>query len=185
MVDTIDKNTESENGTMECENDSCCCSTMEEKKEPSLEEQLAQMKDQWIRAVAENENLRRRAEREKQDALKYAASHFARDMITITDYLEKALSTMQAYENEDDVLKAFVSGVDMTAKELHNVFERHGVKKINPQDTKFDPNLHQAMMEVDSDEHEPGHIVHIMQHGYTMHDRLLRPSLVGVAKKKN
>lgn len=155
------------------------------ENQPDLQEQLNAMKDQWLRAVAEVENTRRRAMREKEDALKYAATHFAKDMITITDYLEQALSTMNKDSLENENFKAFLQGVDMTAKELHNVFARHGIKKIDPDNKKFDPNLHQAMMEIPTDDHEPGQIVQIMQHGYTLHDRLLRPSMVGVSKAKS
>ncbi|CAO4839271.1 MAG: Protein GrpE [Holosporales bacterium] len=155
------------------------------EEQPDLQEQLNAMKDQWLRAVAEIENTRRRAQREKEDALKFAATHFAKDMIAITDYLEQALTTMQDQALENESFKAFFQGVDMTAKELHNVFARHGIKKIDPDNKKFDPNLHQAMMEIPTDEHAPGQIVQILQHGYTLHDRLLRPSMVGVAKAKS
>jgi molecular chaperone GrpE len=164
--------------------DSCCHvhdSSEKQEETLSLEDELANMKDQWLRAVAESENLRRRAQKEKEDALKYAAVTFARDMITITDYIEQALASMEKSNAED--IKPFLTGVQMTANELQNVFSRHGIKKIDPLNKKFDPNLHQAMMEVESQDQEPGEIVSIMQHGYTMHDRLLRPSMVTVAKK--
>lgn len=151
--------------------------------EPSLEEQLAAMKDQWLRSVAECENLRRRFEKEKEDALKYAATQFARDMIGITDFLEKALANVADRDSLSDSVKSFIEGVEMTQKEMHTAFNRQGVKKVDPENKTFDPNLHQAMIEVENSDVEPGQIVDIMQHGYTMHDRLLRPSMVYVSKK--
>lgn len=155
-----------------------------QQQTPTLEDQLLEMKDKWLRSVAECENIRKRSIKDKEDALKYGITNFAKDMISITDYLEQALSSMATQEIEENPkLKAFYSGVEMTAKELHNLFDRHGIKKINPEEKKFDPNLHQAMMEVESDDHNEGEIVHIMQNGYTMHERLLRPSMVSVCKK--
>ncbi len=151
--------------------------------EPTLEEQLAAMKDQWLRSVAECENLRRRFEKEKEDALKYAATQFARDMIGITDFVEKALANVADRDSLPDSVKAFIEGIEMTQKEMHNAFNRQGVKKVDPENKTFDPNLHQAMVEVENPDVEPGKIVDIMQHGYTMHDRLLRPSMVSVSKK--
>ncbi len=151
--------------------------------EPSLEEQLTAMKDQWLRSVAECENLRRRFEKEKEDALKYAATQFARDMIGITDFLEKALANVADRDSLSDSVKAFIEGVEMTQKEMHNAFNRQGIKKVDPENKTFDPNLHQAMIEVENSDVEPGKIVDVMQHGYTMYDRLLRPSMVSVSKK--
>lgn len=152
--------------------------------EPSLEDQLAEMKDRWMRAVAETENLRKRSLKEKEDALKYASTNFGKDIITITDYLDRALTSMNESDVQDEKLKAFIQGIEITVKELLNIFERQGIKKVNPQDQAFDPNLHQAMMEVESADHLDGHVVHVMQHGYTLHDRLLRPAMVSVCKKK-
>lgn len=153
----------------------------ETPQEPSLEEQLAAMKDQWLRTVAESENLRRRFQKEKDDALKYASTNFARDMVGILDYLEKALELPRDSFSED--AKKFVEGVEMTARELTQIFDRHGIKKIETSGKPFDPNLHEAMLEVESPDSEPGTIVHVMQIGYTHHDRLLRPAMVTVAKK--
>lgn len=152
-------------------------------EEPTLEVQLLSMKDQWLRSVAECENLRRRFEKEKEDALKYAATQFARDMIGITDFLEKALDSITDKDSLPASMKAFIDGVEMTKREMHNAFDRHSIKKVDPDNKTFNPNLHQAMIEVEQPEIEPGKIVDIMQHGYTMHDRLLRPSLVSVSKK--
>lgn len=153
----------------------------ETPQEPSLEEQLSLMKDQWLRSVAESENLRRRFQKEKEDALKYAASNFARDMVGIMDYLEKALEAPKDSFSEE--AKKFVEGVEITVRELKQIFDRYNIKKVDPENKVFDPNLHEAMLEIESPEHAPGEIVHVMQHGYVQHDRLLRPSMVTVAKK--
>ncbi len=177
----IDDNQPTE--TLEIDTAACKAEESSKIEEPTLEEQLLAMKDQWLRSVAECENLRRRFEKEKEDALKYAATQFARDMIGITDFLEKALESIDDKESLSDSMKAFIEGVEMTKKEMHNAFNRQGVKKVDPENKIFNPNLHQAMIEVEKPEVEPGTIVDIMQHGYTMHDRLLRPSLVSVSKK--
>ena len=150
---------------------------------PSLEEQLAEMKDKWVRSIAESENIKKRSKKEVEDTLKYATTSFARDMIVIADYVEQALSTMQQENVDNEKMKAFISGIEMTIIEIHNVFERQGIKKIDISDKQFDPNLHQAMMEVESENHEAGQIVQQMQADYKIHDRLLRPSMVSVCKK--
>jgi molecular chaperone GrpE len=157
--------------------------TEPENTEPSLEDQLSEMKDRWMRAVAETENLRKRFSKEKEDTLKYASTNFGKDIITITDYLDRALTSMNESDVQDEKLKAFIQGVEMTSKEVNNIFERHGIKKISPEGQFFDPNLHQAMMEIDSADHQDGYVVHVMQHGYILHDRLLRPAMVSVCKK--
>ena len=177
------EDTKQETENLDLENTESNVEELPKKVEPTLEEQLASMKDQWLRSVAECENLRRRFEKEKEDALKYAATQFARDMISITDFLEKALENVADRDSLSGAVKAFVEGVEMTQKEMHNAFDRHGVKKVDPENKTFDPNLHQAMIEVENNDVDPGSIVDIMQHGYTMHDRLLRPSMVSVAKK--
>ncbi|HCU06566.1 MAG TPA: nucleotide exchange factor GrpE [Holosporales bacterium] len=177
----IDDNQQTE--TLEIDADRSKADGSPQIAEPTLEEQLIAMKDQWLRSVAECENLRRRFEKEKEDALKYAATQFARDMIGITDFLEKALESIEDKETLSDSMKAFIEGVEMIKREMHNAFDRQGVRKVDPDNKTFNPNLHQAMIEVEKHEVEPGKIVDIMQHGYTMHDRLLRPSLVSVAKK--
>lgn len=154
----------------------------EEKELTSLEEEVASLKDQWLRAMAETENLRRRAHRDKEEALKYASTNFGRDMLSIADNLRRALETCQVSEDLPESVKALIQGVELTESALLSAFERHGIKKINPLKEKFDANFHQAMFEVEDTSVPVGTIVEVLQVGYTMHDRLLRPAMVGVAK---
>ncbi len=150
-----------------------------------LEHELAQMKDQWLRSVAETENLRKRAEREVQEARKYAVGEFARDMIGVAENLKRALGSIapSALEAEQSgLLKTIHSGVDMTLKELLSSFERYGLKRIDPKGQPFDHNLHQAVAQIEDGSVLPGHVAQVIQAGYTLHDRLLVPAMVAVAK---
>lgn len=151
---------------------------------PSLEQQLADMKDQWLRSLAECENLRRRSVKDREEALKYGATSFAREIVSTVDNLERALHAVEKIEHQDETLKNLVVGIEMTLKDIENVFARQNIKKIDAQHVKFDPNHHQAMFEIESDEHEPGTVLQVVQSGYLIHDRLLRPAMVGVAKAK-
>lgn len=158
---------------------------------PSLEQQLdaarqeaAQLKDQLLRALAEAENVRRRAQREREDAAKYAIANFARDVLQVSDNLHRALEAIPAAAlAEDEALKNLHEGVTATERQLDAALERQQVKRIWPMGEKFDANLHQAMFEVPTFDHAPGTVVQVMQAGYLIHDRLLRPALVGVAKQ--
>ncbi|MBY0281623.1 MAG: nucleotide exchange factor GrpE [Alphaproteobacteria bacterium] len=147
-----------------------------------MEKQLAEMKDNWLRALAEGENLRRRAQRDKEDALKYGAVNFGREMVSIADNLQRALESCPVTDDMMPNIKSLISGVEMTAKEMLNVFQKHGIKKISPLGEKFDPNYHQAMFEVEHTEYPAGHVAQVLQDGYIMHDRLLRAAMVGVVK---
>ncbi len=157
----------------------------EAKNEPELDLQVEvdKMKDQWLRAVAELDNTRRRAQKDREDALKYAVSNFARDILSVYDSLSKAADMASKVVERTDEMKGFMEGVDLTLFELNNVFGRYGIKIVNPENLPFDPNFHQAMFEVPTSEIEPGSVVQVMQVGFTLHDRLLRPALVGVSKK--
>jgi molecular chaperone GrpE len=148
----------------------------------NLEKQLAEMKDNWLRAMAESENLRRRAHKEKEDALKYGAVNFGRDVVSVADNLHRALESCVVTEELPANIKALISGVEMTAKELLSAFEKHGIKRLSPMGEKFDPNFHQAMFEIETNEQASGTVMQVLQDGYIMHDRLLRPAMVGVAK---
>ncbi len=148
----------------------------------ALKEEVDRLKDQWLRAVAESENVRRRAQKDREDASKYASTHFARDLLSVSDNLRRALESCPQNADLPDAVKALIEGVEMTERELIGVFERHGIKKINPLHEKFDPNFHQAMFEIENGEVESGTILQVLQQGYIIHDRLLRPALVGVAK---
>lgn len=155
--------------------------------EPALstaETELADLKDQLLRALAETENVRRRAVQEKEDAHKYGMTNLARDIVSIADNIRRALDHLDK-DSLPVELKPFIEGVEITEKELHNLFDKYSIKKIDPLGEKFNSNFHQAMFEQESSDHESGTITQVMQAGYTLHDRLLRPAMVGVAKKKN
>lgn len=149
----------------------------------ALVAEVADLKDKLLRAVAETENLRRRTEREKADIRKYAASEFARDLLSVPDNLQRALEAVPAEARDaSPELARLLEGVELTEKELQAQFEKHGIKTVRPMGEKLDPNLHQAMVQIEDDSVEPGTIVQVMQIGYVMNDRLLRPAMVGVAK---
>ncbi len=147
-----------------------------------LQAENAAMKDQMLRVAAEAENAKRRAEREANDARAYAIQRFARDLLGAADNLSRALQHSPG--GEDSVVKNFVLGVELTEKELQGAFERNGLKKVEPQKgAKFDPNLHQAMMEQPAGDVEPGAVIQTMQAGYELMGRIVRPALVVVAAK--
>ena len=147
-----------------------------------LEKELEEVRQHVLYAQAETQNVRRRLEQEKTAATQYAATAFARDMLSVKDNLERALSVIPEDLRGDERMKGLIAGIEATGRELDNVFQRHGISRIEALGQKLDPHFHQAMIEVPSDE-EPGTIVQEMQAGYTIKDRLLRPALVGVAKK--
>ncbi len=149
----------------------------------ALAAEVEELRAQLLYAQAEMQNVRRRLEKEKADAMAYAATGFARDMLSVADNFTRALAALPDELKEDEKLKGLVTGIEMTARELDNVFQRNGVTKIEALGVMLDPNLHQAMIELESDS-EPGTIVQEMQAGYMIKDRLLRPSMVAVAKAK-
>lgn len=146
-----------------------------------LQAELEDMRKQLLYAQAETQNVRRRMEKDAQDARAYAATSFARDILSVADNLARALSAIPPAMREQEGTKAVVQGIEMTAKELENVFQRNGITRIESIGTPLDPNRHQAMVELPSDQ-PAGTIVQEMQAGYMIKDRLLRPALVGVAK---
>lgn len=148
-----------------------------------LQAEVDDLKDQLLRALAETENVRRRAERERQDAVKYATAPLARDLLGVADNLRRALESAPPREEVQDVaLKTLLDGIDMTERELHEVLQRHKIEPIEPQGEKFDPHHHEAMYEVPESGQPAGTVVQVLQTGYKLHDRLLRPARVGVAK---
>jgi molecular chaperone GrpE len=148
-----------------------------------LEKELEEVRQHVLYAQAETQNVRRRLEQEKVNAANYAATGFARDMLSVKDNLERALAVIPAELKDDERLKGLIAGIEVTGRELDSVFQRNGISKIDAIGQKLDPHLHQAMIEVPSDDAEPGTIIQEMQSGYTIKDRLLRPALVGVARK--
>ena len=148
-----------------------------------LNEEIQDLKDQRLRAAAELENFRKRAEKDQSDALKYGVSNFAKEIISIKDNIERAQSSISDDVRSNDDVKSVVEGLDLIEQSAVSTFEKIGIKKIESLNEKFDHNLHQAMMEIENDQVEPGTIVQELIPGYTLHDRLLRPAMVGVAKK--
>ena len=150
----------------------------------ALKTEIAELKDRALRALAEAENTRRRGEREKQDASQYAISKFARDMLAVADNFARAIEACppDARESASPQVKAVIEGVEATDRQLLATLERHGIKPIDTLNAKFDPNLHQAIAEVPSQGKPPGTIVDVVQAGYQIGERLLRPAMVTVAR---
>ena len=152
--------------------------------ESAAAKEAAELKDRLLRTLADMENLRRRTEREVADSRQYAIANFARDLLGVADNMERALGTLSAdfRDQADSVIKSHIEGVEITERELIKVMEKHGIRKFDPQGQKFDPNLHQAMMQVPDPSVPDGTVVQVMQPGYMIADRVLRPALVGVSK---
>ena len=153
------------------------------EEENNLEEEIETLKEEKIRLLAEMENLRKRFEREKVETIKFGSINLARDILSPGDNLERALEALPDDENHSESIKNLIDGLKMVLKEYKNTLEKHGVKKIESLNEKFDHNFHQAMMEIENKDVEEGTVVQEVQSGYTMHDRLLRAAMVGVAKK--
>lgn len=148
-----------------------------------LEAEIAKLKNDVLYAKAETENVRRRLEQQAEDRGKYAVGQIAKDVLTVADNLRRALDAIPAEGREgNEVANTLVVGVEMTERELLNTFERYGIRPVPALGQRFDPNLHQAMMEVEDTTQPEGTVVLVMQQGYQIHDRLLRPALVGVSK---
>jgi len=150
----------------------------------AIERELAEMKDRLLRALAEMENMRKRTEREIADSRTYAITAFARDILNVSDNMHRALGTLdtELREKVDAGVKGLLDGVELTDRELMKVLDKHGVKKLEPLGQKFDPNRHQAMYEMPDPSKAPGTVVQVIQAGYTIGDRVLRPALVAIAK---
>ena len=148
-----------------------------------LLKELEEVRQHVLYAQAETQNVRRRLEQEKLTAATYAATGFARDMLSVKDNLDRALAAVPEELRQDEKLNALLTGIEATSRELDSVFQRHGVVRIAAIGQPLDPNRHQAMVEIPTADAEPGTIVQEMQAGYTIKDRLLRPALVGVARE--
>lgn len=144
--------------------------------------EIEALKDQLLRARADMENLRRRTERDRQEAEKYAIARFARDLLGVADNFSRALGAAPDEEGMSEAMRTFIVGVQMTEKELQSTLERHGVRRIDPLGQPFDPNHHQAMFEMETQDYPAGHVAQVIAAGYLIGDRLLRPAMVGVAK---
>jgi molecular chaperone GrpE len=153
-----------------------------EERAAALEAELAEAQDKLLRALAETENVRRRAQRERADAEKYGFAKFASDLLSVADNLRRALDSLPESEAKDDRTRSLLAGVEATERELLAAFERHGLKRIDPKGEKFDHNFHQAVFEVENADQPTGTVAQVLQPGYVVHDRLLRPAMVAVAK---
>ena len=150
----------------------------------ALKEEVAALKDRMLRFAAEMDNTRKRLEREKAEAALYAATNFAKDMLSVTDNLGRALAAVSEKERDgaDLVTKNLLAGVEVVEREVLNSFQRHGIRKLATVGEKFDPHMHQALFEIPTSEHPPGTVVQEVQSGFAIGDRCLRPAMVGVAK---
>jgi molecular chaperone GrpE len=158
--------------------------TTESDRIGSLEAEVTKMRDQWMRAVAEAENVRKRAQRDQEEMSKFAVTAFARDMVSVLENLKRAAESIPADKREgNDLLKTLGEGIDLTLQELLGIFQRYHITRIDPLHQKFDHNLHQAVVQVERPDVPPGTVIQVVQAGYTIHDRLLRPAMVAVSKQ--
>ena len=185
MVDNIKKQTNKE-VTKEEKNNTSKVSSEKKTKETTVEEKLKETEDKLLRSLAEIENQRRRFEKEIKDAFEFGSVNFARESLAILDNLQRAKIAIRndkvLKDNKD--LEKFLENIRIIEKDLITIFEKNNIKRIIAENKKFDPNLHQAMTEIEDENKEPGTIIQEIQSGYMLGERLLRPSLVGVAKKK-
>ena len=184
IIDDINEdNTDEINPDNNDTNEESADEEIQDTDEDILKEEIKTLKEEKIRVLAEMENLRKRFDREKIDSIKYGSVNFARDILSPGDNLERALSAINQEEEHPQSIKNLIEGLLMVKKELSTALEKNGITKIESLDKKFDPNLHQAMMEIENNDLEEGIVVQEIQTGYMMHDRLLRPAMVGVSKK--
>ena len=152
-------------------------------------EEINDLKNQLLRTLADNENNRRRYEKEKEDLSTYIISNFAKEMLSVLDNLQRAIEVSSKIDTEDDKIDKntldFIEGVKLTEKQLISINEKFKITKVDSLNNKFDPNMHQAMFEIENDQEEEGTILQVIQDGFKIEDRLLRPALVGVSKKKS
>lgn len=153
-----------------------------EEKIKRLESEVAEAKDRHLRAVAEMENLRKRFERERADEKKYAITRFARDLTPVVDNFARALKAVTAEQRDNPSVRSLLDGVELTERELLAALERNGVKRIVPKGEPFNPNFHQAVAEVPMEGAVPGSVIEVVEAGYVLEDRLLRPAMVVIAK---
>ena len=177
-TENVDVNQKSEDENLEAEK--------KEEKKLTPEEELETLKDKLARTFAEMENQRRRFEKEKEDAYEYGGYSFAKEALNLLDNLERSKAALENDEKlkETDALKKILEHLDIINNDMLSIFKKNNIEPVKSINEKLDPNLHQAMMEIEDDTKEPGTIVQEIQKGFTMKDRLLRPSLVGVSKKK-
>jgi len=179
---TLSDNEEFKNKDSEIEDE-------QELLEPIISEidEINDLKNQLLRTLADNENNRRRYEKEKDDLSTYVISNFAKEMLSVLDNLQRAMEVSEKIDIEDKNIdsntKNFIEGIQLTEKQLNSIFEKFKITKIESLNVKFDPNIHQAMFEIENDDVDEGTILQVVQEGFKIEDRLLRPALVGVSKK--
>ena len=183
MAEDIDEDKNDTNGEGNNEENSENIISEEEKLEISPEEKIEELEDKLLRTVAEMDNMRKRSDKERSEAYKIGASIFIKDMLPIIDNLQRALTSFVDDEGSDT--KSFVDGTNAILRDFESLLDKTGVKTINPEGEKFDPNFHEAMFEIPSDEHEAGIILQVIEQGYVLENRLLRAAKVGVSTKKD
>ena len=183
--DTVKETKKTEESLTEENNQETKEELKEEIKELTPEEKIAELQDKVARTFAEMENQRRRFEKEKEDAFEYGGYSFAKEALNLIDNLDRSKQVLESDDKlkETDALKKTLEHLDIIKKDLISIFEKNNIKPIDSLNKKLDPNFHQAMMEIEDDTKEPGTIIQEIQKGFTIKDRLLRPSLVGVSKK--
>ena len=183
MAEDIDEDKNDINGEGKNEENSENIISEEEKLEISPEEKIKELEDKLLRTVAEMDNMRKRSDKERSEAYKIGASIFIKEMLPIIDNLQRAMTSFVEGEGKDT--KSFVDGTNAILRDFNSLLEKTGVKTINPEGEKFDPNFHEAMFEIPSEDHEPGIIIQVIEHGYVLENRLLRAAKVGVSSKKD
>jgi molecular chaperone GrpE len=166
-------------------NDTDADNEKQNELEENLRDTIEQLRDEKLRLLADMENLRKRSDRDRMDSIRYGNINFARDILSLGDNLSRALDAIPKDAEKTETITNLINGLRMVQREFTSILEKHGIKKIEALNQRFDHNFHQAMMEIESEEVEEGIVIQEIQSGYNMHDRLLRPSMVGVAKKPN
>ena len=166
-------------------NDTDADNEKQNELEENLRDEIEQLRDEKLRLLADMENLRKRSDRDRVDSIRYGNINFARDILSLGDNLSRALDAIPKDAEKTETITNLINGLRMVQREFTLILEKHGIKKIEALNKRFDHNFHQAMIEIESEEVEEGIVIQEIQSGYNMHDRLLRPSMVGVAKKPN
>lgn len=182
IINSENENLE-QNGTVA--NDTDADNEKKNELEENLRDEIERLRDEKLRLLADMENLRKRSDRDRMDSIRYGNINFARDILSLGDNLSRALDAIPKDAEKTETITNLINGLRMVQREFTSILEKHGIKKIEALNQRFDHNFHQAMMEIESEEVEEGIVIQEIQSGYNMHDRLLRPSMVGVAKKPN
>jgi len=183
--DTINSENENLEQNSTAANDTDADNEKQNELEENLRDEIEQLRDEKLRLLADMENLRKRSDRDRMDSIRYGNINFARDILSLGDNLSRALDAIPKDAEKTETITNLINGLRMVQREFTSILEKHGIKKIEALNQRFDHNFHQAMIEIESEEVEEGIVIQEIQSGYNMHDRLLRPSMVGVAKKPN